>query len=229
MINKGGENIGGLKLLWYYRMFKRFREFTMVDRNAYIANLCLVERALAAPGLDAGCIIECGTWRGGMAAGLLTVGGTSREYHFFDSFMGLPPASVEDGEEARQWQANKDGPRFFNNCTATMEEFMMVVGTVDIPPKHVHVYKGFFEETFPDFQAPPISVLRLDADWYNSTMMCLQKFWDTLLPGAIILIDDYYDWEGCRKAVHSFLAQRNAREAIRQSCFGRVCYIVKMI
>ncbi len=54
-----------------------------------------------------------------------------------------------------------------------------------------------------------------------------RKFWDRLLPGAVVLIDDYDAWEGCRKAVHAFLAARDAPEAIRQSRFGKVAYIVK--
>lgn len=215
------------KLMQYYKIFERFQEFTMVRRDVYAANLYLVEKSLAASRLTAGCIVECGTWRGGMAAGLMTIGGSARIYHFFDSFKGLPPVGIEDGEEARRWQKNKEGPRFFNNCTASLSEFMSVISLVNVPLNRVHVYEGFFDETFPKLKVPPIAILRLDVDWYKSTMMCLEKFWDALLPGAMILIDDYYDWEGCRKAVHSFLARRKYGVAIRQSCFGRLCYLIK--
>jgi O-methyltransferase len=211
----------------YERIFRRFSTFSMVGHDAYVANLLLAEQALARTGLHGGCIIECGTWRGGMAAGLMVVGGKKRCYYFFDSFKGLPAAGEEDGDEARRWQMNKLGPRYFDNCSATLEEFRKVISLAWNPQDNVHIHEGWFDLTFPNVTTPPISVLRLDVDWYRSTMMCLDKFWDSLLPGAVILIDDYYDWEGCRKAVHAFLARKHAREAICQSSLGGVSYILK--
>lgn len=179
------------------------------------------------PALDRGCIIECGTWRGGMAAGLATIGGPHRRYYFFDSFQGLPPVTHEDGEAARLWQADREGERYFNNCTASRGEFESVIACTNIPMEHLHIIEGYFAETFPRVNIPPIAILRLDADWYWSTLLCLEKFWKDLLPSALVLIDDYYDWEGCRKAVHRFLADREAPEAIQQSPLGKVAYIVK--
>ena len=75
--------------------------------------------------------------------------------------------------------------------------------------------------------SPPIAVLRLDADWYASTMICLQKFWDHILPNGIVLIDDYYYWDGCALAVHDFLSQRKIANRIRQGPVGGVAYIQK--
>jgi O-methyltransferase len=58
-------------------------------------------------------------------------------------------------------------------------------------------------------------------------MICLEKFWDHVLPGGVILIDDYYYWEGCAKAVHDFLSRRQAPERIQQGRIAGVAYIVK--
>lgn len=210
------------RLLLYARIYSRFREFTKVPRNQYLANLRLADQALARPALAAGCIVECGTWRGGMAAGLAVLGGPGRQYHFFDSFAGLPPVTTRDGEAARRWQAAS-----VDNCAAAREEFERVIAGAAIPPARLHIHAGFFADTFPGVAVPPIAILRLDADWYESTLLCLEKFWDSLLPGALLLLDDYYAWEGCRKAVHAFLARREAAEPIRQSRFGRVAHILK--
>jgi O-methyltransferase len=214
-------------LLRYGAIYRRFRHHTMIGRDAFIANLYLAERSLARPALAGGCIIECGTWRGGMAAGLALIGGPAREYHFFDSFAGLPPATAEDGEYARRAQASRDGSLYFDNNTASLEEFMAALATVALPAERLHVYQGFFKDIFPGLSVPPIALLRLDADWYGSTLLCLETFWDRLLPGGLVLLDDYYAWEGCTKAVHEFLAARQASEPIRQSRFGKVAYIVK--
>ena len=217
----------GLRLLRYYRLYRQFRPFTMVGRDAYISNLYLADRALADPALASGCVIECGTWRGGMAAGLIALGGNRRDYFFFDSFQGLPPAGAADGEAARRWQADTQGSQYFENCRASQAEFAAVVARAGAASGRLHVYEGFFADTFARVSVPPIAVLRLDADWYESTMLCLEKFWDSLLPGALVLIDDYYAWEGCRKALHTFLARRDATEAIHQSRFGKVGYLRK--
>jgi O-methyltransferase len=213
--------------LRYERIFRRFQSFTMIARDAYIANLLLAEQALSRCAPAEGCIIECGTWRGGMAAGLMVVGGENRTYHFFDSFRGLPLAGEEDGKEARDWQADTHGPRYFNNCSATLDDFKNVIRLARIPQDRVSIHEGWFDVTFPKFVVPPISVLRLDVDWYRATLMCLEHFWTSLLPGAVILIDDYYDWQGCRKAVHAFLAQKHAPEPIRQYPLGGIAYIIK--
>ena len=211
----------------YFLLFIRYGEFTMVPVCEFIANLALIESALSRSDLTMGSIIECGTWRGGMAAALVHLLGPNREFHFFDSFQGLPPATEEDGPDALCWQQNPSGPRYFNNCTASRRELDSVMRLVPHHNCSVNVYEGWFKDTFVTAQTGPISVLRLDADWYNSYMLCLDTFWPRLLPGAIVIIDDYYCWEGCRKAVHQFLAREKAVEAICQTPFAGVAYIVK--
>lgn len=219
----------GLRLapraLRYYRLWHRFRHDTMVGRDDYIANLYLADQALGRPSLAAGVVIECGTWRGGMAAGLASIGGPAREYHFFDSFAGLPPAGVEDGDYARRAQLS--GELYFDNNSASLDEFTAVIARARVPPTRLHVHKGWFAETLPAARVPAIALLRLDGDWYSSTLECLEAFWDRLLPGALVLVDDYYAWEGCSKAVHAFLAARRAPETIRASRFGKVAYLLK--
>lgn len=211
----------------YFNIYRRFRSATLIGRDSYIANLYLVDRNLADPRLDSGCVVECGTWRGGMAAGIATIGGRRRDYFFFDSFAGLPPAGNEDGADAKRWQATRDGRPDHDNCFASRAEFDRTIATVQLPSERLHIFEGLFADTFQIAKVPPIAVLRLDADWYASTLLCLETFWDRLLPGALVIIDDYYAWEGCRKAIHFFLAQRQAFEALRQSRFGKVTYLLK--
>jgi hypothetical protein len=207
--------------------YLKYRQSTMVTPIAYMANLYLADVVLRTSHLAHGAVVECGTWLGGMAAGLVTIGGPDRTYHFFDSFAGLPPAGEEDGEEARAWQANTNGPRYFNNCTASIDEFMATIKRTNVASDSLRVHPGLFHDTFPNLASFPIALLRLDADWYLSIWQCLDKFWDSVLPGGIIILDDYHDWEGCRKAVHDFLSKRRAREAINQTPIGRVVYIRK--
>jgi hypothetical protein len=92
---------------------------------------------------------------------------------------------------------------------------------------NVRFVKGWYQDTLSGFVPPaPIVVLRLDADWYESTRQCLQALYPHVARGGLILIDDYYSWDGCARAVHEYLAQRDAQERIRRSPAG-VAYLVK--
>jgi O-methyltransferase len=205
-----------------YRLHRKYRDYTMIPRLQFMENLLLVEDALKDQGLAGGAIIECGTWRGGMSAALVEIGGPNRDYYFFDSFEGLPPATEEDGAYAREWQAGKNN---YENCSASLAQFEEAIAKAHC--SRVHIKPGFFENSFPKFDPPPIAILRLDADWYESTMICLTKYWDHVLPGGLILIDDYHSWEGCSRAVHDLLSWTRAQEYILQGRIARVTYIRK--
>ncbi|MGY4280795.1 O-methyltransferase [Bradyrhizobium sp. LM2.7] len=208
-------------------VYRQFKNATMVGHLQYIENLALA--STAASGI-AGAVIECGTWRGGMAAGLMTAMGPNRHYYFFDSFEGLPPATAEDGPAAAAYQAGVTSVHYRDNCSALVEEFKAVISRVKVASSNCHIIKGFYEKTFSTFDIAsvgPIAVLRLDADWYESTVLCLQKFWPSVVEGGIVLIDDYQTWDGCTKAVNEFLANIDPIQRICQGPIGRVTYIIK--
>ena len=54
----------------YEETYERFREFTMIRREVYVNNLELAKRVVKLPG----CVVECGVWRGGMIAGMASLG-----------------------------------------------------------------------------------------------------------------------------------------------------------
>ena len=87
--------------------------------------------------------------------------------------------------------------------------------------------KGWFVDTLPEYRSgEPIALLRLDADWYESTMVCLENLFDRVIPGGLIIIDDYYIWDGCSRALHDFMSKRSALERIQS--FNGVCYLIKI-
>ena len=183
-------------------IYRKYRAYTMIHEARYMANLELCDKFAATPG----CVVECGVWRGGMSAGMAEVLGSERDYFLFDSFEGLPPAREDlDGAAAIAWQSNTKSPTYYNNCSAAEEEAgaaMKLSGATS-----VSLVKGWFNETLPHF-APPseIAVLRLDGDWYDSTRVCLENLYPHVAPGGIVIIDDYYNWDGCARAVNEFVA-----------------------
>jgi hypothetical protein len=51
-----------------------------------------------------------------------------------------------------------------------------------------------------------ISLLRLDTDWYESTLHELTHLYPLLVSGGVLIIDDYGHWQGARKAVDEYFA-----------------------
>lgn len=203
------------------RIYQECRKSTMIPEAPFLDNLRLAEMVRHIPG----CVVECGVWKGGMSAGLCRLLGAERSYYLFDSFEGLPPAQNIDGAAAIQWQRNKTSPMYYDNCIATPEfadAAMQQAGAISF-----YLVKGWFNDTLPTFSfSEPVALLHLDGDWYDSTMICLESIFDHIAEGGIIILDDYYAWDGCSRALHDFLSRRSATERIRS--LGDVCYLNKM-
>ena len=201
-------------------IYRQLQSFTMADEPTFVDNLHVAQRARELPG----CIVECGVWKGGMMAGLASFFG-DRLCYLFDTFNGIPLAQPIDGEAALAWQKDTRSPLYYNNHAVSPDyarRAMTMVGA-----ERFHIVQGLFEETLPTFEpAEPIALLHLDADWYQSTYVCLTHLFDRVQAGGVIIIDDYYVWDGCSRAVHDFLSDRKSTDRLR-SYQDRLCYIVK--
>ena len=199
-------------------IFRRYKSFTMIPETSYVSNLELCWRFRVVKG----CVVECGTWRGGMIAGMVDILGKNRPYHLFDSFEGLPQVKAIDGPDAKAWQDNREGEHYFDNCLAHEAEASKAM-TVSKATNYT-IHKGWFNASLTDFQAADgIAILRLDADWYESTIECLEHLFPQVNKGGVILIDDYCTWEGCSKAVHDYLSQQ--KSPCRISSYEGISYI----
>ena len=200
-----------LRSIRYLPLLFKYYEFTMVSAYNYWHNLLIVDDYRRVEG----CVIECGVWRGGMAAGIAEVLGPKREYFLFDSFEGLPPATDLDGDAAKAWQKNTESTIYYDNCRAEIdfaERAMRMSGV----PNH-KIIKGWFDKTIPEFVPPcPIAVLRLDGDWYESTIIVLEALFKHLARDGVVIIDDYYTWDGCSRAVHDFLSHHKLPARVTQ-------------
>lgn len=205
-----------------YHIYEKYESYTMEKEFKYVRNLALVEQY---KDLD-GCIVECGTWRGGMIAGIAELlKDQNRQYYLFDSFEGLPPADDIDGQEAKDYQINVDAPDYLDNCAAEESYALEAMGKSSA--KKYKTIKGWFSDTLPSFVPDQkIAILRLDGDWYQSTMDCFVNLYKHVIPGGIIILDDYYYWEGCTKATHDFLSSQKSGDPICQY-MDAICYIKK--
>src|SRR3989338_9776693 len=160
-----------------------------------------------------GAYVECGVWKGGLASIMAAVAhkyGSNRKTWYVDSFAGMPEPTKEDiantkaGKvEAKEHSLMDEG--FAEATISDVEE--LAFGLLNLPRENIVITKGWFEQTLPakKDEIGKIAILRLDADWYSSTMTILNELYDQVVEGGYIIIDDYGGWEGCRKAVHEFL------------------------
>lgn len=200
-------------------IYEKYKSFTMIPIEIYADNLLLCNDINS---LD-GCIVECGVWRGGMIAGIYEYIEKKRKCFLFDSFEGLPLVKENDGKAAKIWQITNDGVGL-NNCKA---EISYVKKAMELANSNNHIIvKGWFESTIPNTKIDqPIAILRLDGDWYDSTMICLENLYPLVIENGLIIIDDYYAWDGCSRAIHDYLSRNNLPLRISQSKNG-VCYII---
>lgn len=206
-------------------LYHKYQKYTMVPKECFLASLHLAERVKNL----SGSIVECGVWRGGVSAATAEVLGPDRAYFLFDSFEGLPPAREIDGVAALAWQADKQSPHYHDNCAAEESWAREAMGLSGA--RNVKLLKGWFSEGgFQSANLGPIALLRLDADWYESTKVCLESLYDKVVEGGVIVLDDYYSWDGCSIALHEYLAAKKSPDRIRLAYtvgIGGGCYLLK--
>ena len=188
----------------FSRLYRKVRPYTM-SGNRRLRGLDRAIRQVTAQGVP-GDIVECGAARGGSAAlmGLvLNQVSTDRILWVFDTFEGIPPPSEADPDYHIAALYAGD----FRGELGDVLALFSRLGILD----RARFVKGLFAETVPRADVRAIAVLHLDGDWYESVKVCLQHLYDRVSRGGIIQIDDYGHWEGARKAVDEFMANRQIR------------------
>jgi len=164
-----------------------------------------------------GDVVECGVWRGGSsmlaALALARVGDHERELWLFDTFSGMPAPGDHDaalgGEPIKQRWHEHDG-RLDDAVFAygSLDEVQSNMRATGHPPARLHFVPGKVEDTLAGSGVGEIAVLRLDTDWYESTLAELEWGWPRLQANGVLIIDDYGHWVGARRAVDEFFAGR---------------------
>jgi O-methyltransferase len=129
---------------------------------------------------------------------------TSRKLWLFDSFQGLPSPGSQDGNIATE-------SYFEGWLTGDVEKVERIFHKLHIPLDDVRIIPGWFEETLKTVPLTTISVLHIDADWYQSVKLVLEIFYDRVVSGGFIVFDDYGYWEGCNRAVEDFVSEKGIR------------------
>jgi hypothetical protein len=193
---------------------KLVQAFTMTSPER-IAAICDAARYLVANGIE-GSVVECGVWRGGsmmaIARTLLEAGDTSRDLYLYDTFAGMSEPTDRDAD-VRGRTAAQGMHRFGRNdegnsnwCNASLQDVTRNLQRVGYPESRCHFVEGPVESTIPGSLPGPIALLRLDTDWYESTRHELEHLFPLLVPGGVLVLDDYGHWQGARQAVDEYFS-----------------------
>lgn len=167
--------------------FKRFydpiRAHTLVSPERCWMLLHLMRHALALSGDFA----EFGVFRGGtalLAAKVLREANDRRALHLFDSFAGMPVTS--------------EGEPFAKGDFAQTSE-TAVRALVAPAEANVAFHVGFIPDTFKGLELPRLAFAHVDVDLYQSVLDCVEFVYPRLVPGGILVFDDY-GFPSCTRA-----------------------------
>jgi O-methyltransferase len=173
-----------------------------------------------------GDVVECGVWRGGssmLIALELDRLADGRRLWMYDTYEGMSEPSEKDGHDViDRFRTEGRDTRFM--AYAALDDVQANIGSTGRPPDTVEYVVGKVEDTIPGRAPETISLLRLDTDWYESTFHELRHLWDRLVPGGVLIIDDYGHWQGARIAVDEFFAELGSRPL-----FSRLDYTGRML
>lgn len=163
-----------------------------------------------------GVILEAGCALGGSALVISFAKGKNRPFLIFDAFEMIPPPSESDGEDAhkRYEQISSGqatgikGGTYYGYQDNLLDQVQETFKTFELPPDEYHVdfIQGYYENALHVDQ--PIAFAHIDCDWYDSVITCLERIEPYLVSGGVMVIDDYNDWSGCKKAVDTYFAER---------------------
>ncbi len=212
---------------WIQEIAGKVTAYTMTTPDR-VAALCLAIEYVSRRKIS-GDIVECGVWKGGssMAAAwsLLRGNDTSRTLHLFDTFEGMPPPTEldrhNDGAAAAEILAAHD--RNSNYWAySPLDEVKTNLRLTGYPTEKIRFIQGKVEDTIPAASPERIAVLRLDTDWYESTKHELEHLYPLLSEGGVLIIDDYGFWQGARRAVDEYFADRQPILLNRIDQTGRI-------
>jgi hypothetical protein len=174
-----------------------------------------------------GDIVECGVDSGNFEyiwINELMKNNKLRDIYLYDTFEGLVEPSEFDftcdnaklykmtrSEVHDMWKSNILNDKTNNWCYTPLEKVQHRLQSTGYPQDRLHYIVGNVLETLNIASNIPekIAILRLDTDWYESSKYELEQMYDNVVTGGVIIFDDYYHWDGQRRATDEFFKKIN--------------------
>lgn len=193
---------------------EKFLNFTKYVRRHELARFMVQYELFKRIADVKGSIVECGVYQGAGVMAWAKISETLEPYNFlrkvygFDTFEGFPSVSSADltgsgaVAEIGRLRPEYDAFEELTECISALEETRLL--------KHqekVILIKGDAMRTIPEFiksnQHVLISLLYLDFDLYEPTLLALKEFLPRMPKGAVVAFDELNDpkWPGETRAL----------------------------
>ena len=207
IVEASQDEISILNISAKYSMTSLARRWALINAIKYVKN----------QKID-GDFVECGVWKGG---NLIIFNNLNRKYNLnkkifgYDTFSGMSEPTIHDNNflninAKKEWEKNKKENNINTsfNCYSSLDEVKNNIKNCSEEKsiEKINLVLGKVEETLIKQENLPknISILRLDTDWYESTKIELEILYPKLTKGGVLIIDDYGQWKGSRKAVDEY-------------------------
>lgn len=164
-----------------------------------------------------GDLVECGTWLGGnliIFDKLRKKYRSNKKIYGYDTFVGMPEPKTEDKDNngnkfINTYEELNNG--YYSNKKFNLTKVKKNLKKNKVNLKNTQLVEGRVEKTLTIKKNLPkkISLLRLDTDWYESTLISLEILYPKLVKNGILVIDDYGWNKGCKKATNKFFGKNN--------------------
>ncbi|MEH2158308.1 TylF/MycF/NovP-related O-methyltransferase [Nostoc sp.] len=163
-----------------------------------------------------GIIIETGCALGGSAIALASAKSKEKNLYIYDVFGMIPPPSNNDDKDVHErYEVISSGNSlglgdqlyygYEHNLYDKVTQNFSRMG-FEASLNNIHLIKGLYEETL--IIRDPVALAHIDCDWFDSVWVCLERIEPHLVSRGTLVIDDYYAWSGCRKAVDEYFKHK---------------------
>jgi asparagine synthase (glutamine-hydrolysing) len=188
--------------------------------TARLASIARLTREIIAKTEDP-TLVEFGVALGGSSILMTELLSQNSKGHLFgyDMFGLIPPPSSSDGQDAHDRYgaiiAGKSiglkGQTYYGYQSNLQKKVIASFEAYGLPEEdRFTLIAGDFRESFLKPQKT-IDLMHIDCDWYDSVTFCLLQADTYLSVGGYIIVDDYGDYEGCRRAVTEFLSNAEGK------------------
>ncbi|MFO7731449.1 MAG: TylF/MycF/NovP-related O-methyltransferase [Spirochaetia bacterium] len=200
----------------FLELWEQVRSYTMISTERAYAIYSAIRYLVKAE--IPGAFVECGVWKGGatmlMALTLMKMNAADRELYLFDTFQGMTPPTEKDvvawtGRLVQEkWDEDRRGEKNnFGWWAVSRQEVVENLSSTGYPEELITAVEGDVASTIPAQSPEGIALLRLDTDWYESTLHELQHLYPHLKRGGVLLLDDYGHFTGARRAVDEYFEE----------------------
>lgn len=209
------------------RIYEACRPYTMTSKERMYA-LYNAVCYLDANSIN-GDLVECGVWKGGSvmlcALILQLLGDTSRRIFLYDTFSGMSEPTHRDVDLAGNRAADLLARARRSDhiwAYSSRSEVETNLATTGMANDRFVLIEGKVEDTIPATAPDRIALLRLDTDWYESTLHELTHLFPLLTENGVLIIDDYGHHKGAKEATDTYFADNGPMLLNRIDYTGRI-------